>query len=273
MERGSVFPSRLDLSRVDDVVVCQAAASRAELDDRSTTFQTYSYDYFRLSHIVAIATAAGDAELAERVNRTTDQYATRRPDTQELNGFRATLATSHLNLEGAKELRAAPTTLSFLYGVIRTIVTPLDRTSLLELVRDLEQRSVFWPQDLTASALDSTLRSTITPGDLTALIEMADRCGLIVDLIDAVSAKATTRLSLQLASGIRRIEGLLFPFARPRAELPSVALNGNRQGVTDGHVGPTQDRQRRDARSRPTVGRRAARAQRRGRSHARAAGR
>ena len=70
--------------------------------------------------------------------------------------------------------------------------------------------------------LDSTFRSTITPGDVTALIEMADRCGLIVDLIDAVSAKATTHLSLRLASGIRRIEGLLFPFARPRAELPSV---------------------------------------------------
>ena len=48
-------------------------------------------------------------------------------------------------------------------------------------------------------------------------------------------------------------------------------LNGYRQGVTDGDVGPTQDRQRRDARSRPTVGRRAERAQRRGRAHARAA--
>lgn len=222
IQQGNLFPSRLDLSRIDDVVVCQAAASRADLDDRSTTFQTYSYDHFRLSHIVAIAAAAGDAELADRVSRTTDQYASRRPDTQELNGFRATLATAHLTFDGAKELRAAPTTLSFLYGAIRTIVTPLDRTSLLELVRDLEQRSVFWPQDLTASALDSTLRSTITPGDVTALIEMADRCGLMVDLIDAVSAKARTRLSLQLASGIRRIEGLLFPFARPRAELPSV---------------------------------------------------
>ena len=218
----SEIPPSLDLTRVDDVVVCQAAASRGDLDDLATTFQTYSYDHFRLSHIVAIATAAGDGELADRVTEMTDQFRTRRPHTKELNSLRATLTSAHLNLGSAKDVRAAPTTLSFLYGVIRTIVAPLDRTSLLDVVTDLEQRSVFWPVDLTAAALDSTLRATITPSDLTALIEMADRCGLIVDLIDAVSAKASTRLSLQLASGIRRIEGLLFPFARPRTELPSV---------------------------------------------------
>ena len=80
-----------------------------------------------------------------------------RPDTTELNGLRETLASAYVDLGGAKELRAAPTTLSFLYGVIRTIVGPLDRRSLLDVVSELEQRSVFWPVDLTAAALDSTL--------------------------------------------------------------------------------------------------------------------
>lgn len=215
------LPPRLDLTHVDDIVVCQAAASLGDLDDLATTFQTFSCDPFRLSHIVAIATAAGDSALADRVAETTVRYATQRPDTTELNSFRATLASAYLNLDGAKQVRAAPTTLSFLYGLIRTIVGPLDRLSLLEVVRELEQRSVFWPVDLTAAALDSTFGATVTPGDLTGLIETADRCGLIVDMIDAASARVNTRLSLQLASGIRRIEGLLFPFAKPRAELPS----------------------------------------------------
>ncbi|AQA21366.1 hypothetical protein BTZ20_2854 [Rhodococcus sp. MTM3W5.2] len=219
--RGEI-PPRLDLARVDDIVVCQAAASRDHLDHFATTFQTSSCDQFRLSHIASIATAAGDSALADRVAETTDQYATRRPDTKTINHFRATLARKYLNLGGANELRAAPTTLSFLYGAIRTIVAPLDRTSWLDLVEDLERRSVFWPVDLTARVLEPTLRATLTPSDLTALIETADRCGLIVDLIDAASSRATTRLSLQLALGIRRIEGLLFPFAKPRAELPSI---------------------------------------------------
>lgn len=216
------LPSRLDLSRPDDIVVCQAAASRGDLDDLPTTYQTYSYDHFRLSHVAALAEAAGDRGVVDRISRATDEFATKRPDTLEINQLRSTLARADLSLGRAEDLRAAPTTLSFLYGAIRTIVTLLDRTSLLELVSDLERRSVFWPQDVTASALDSTLRSTITPADCTALIETADRCGLIVDLIDAVSARTTTRLSLQLVSGIRQIEGLLFPFARPRAELPSI---------------------------------------------------
>jgi hypothetical protein len=218
--RGEI-PPRLDLTRVDDIVVCQAAASRG-LDNLATTFQTFSCDHFRLSHVVAIATTAGDRALADRVTETTHQYATRRPDTTEINRLRATLASAYLNLGGANELRAAPTTLSFLYGVIRTVVAPLDRMSLLAVVGELQKRSVFWPEDLTKDALDSTLRATITPSDLTALIETADRCGLIVDLIDAASSRANTRLSFQLASGIRRIEGLLFPFAKPRTELPSV---------------------------------------------------
>ncbi|MGW5152995.1 AAA family ATPase [Rhodococcus koreensis] len=219
--RGEI-PPRLDLARVDDIVVCQAAASRDHSDDPATAFRTSSCDQFRLSHIGAIATGAGDRALADRVAEKTDQYATRRPNTNELNHFRATLARAYLNLGGANELRAAPTTLSFLYGAIRTILAPLDRTSFLDIVRGLEQRSVFWPVDLTADALEPTLRTTLTPNDLTALIETADRCGLIVDLIDAAASKTNTRLSLQLASGIRRIEGLLFPFAKPRAELPSM---------------------------------------------------
>ena len=88
------------------------------------------------------------------------------------------------------------------------------------MVSGLELRSVFWPVDLTAAALDSTFGATVTPRDLTGLIETADRCGLIVDLIDAASARAKTLLSRQLASGIRRIEGLLFPFAAPRGGSP-----------------------------------------------------
>ena len=74
---------------------------------------------------------------------------------------------------------------------------------------------MFWPADLTADVLDSTLRTAITPSELTGLIETADRCGLVVDLIDAVSARTSTRLSRQLAAGVRRIEGLLCPFAEP----------------------------------------------------------
>jgi hypothetical protein len=104
------------------------------------------------------------------------------------------------------------------YGAMRTIVAALDRSTLLHVVSELEQRSVFWPADLTARTLDSRLRTRMTPSDLTGLIEMADRCGLAVDLIDAVSAQGSTHLSVELAAGIRRIEGLLFPYARTGSE-------------------------------------------------------
>jgi hypothetical protein len=217
--RREVQP-RSELSTVDDIIVWQAAASRGDLDDPSTTFQTFSFDHFRLSHIVAIARAARENAVAARVAEATDRYAVQRPDTMELNGLRETLASAYLALGGAKELRAAPTTLSFLYGAVRTILEPLGRRSLLDVVSGLELRSVFWPVDLTAAALDSTFGATVTPRDLTGLCETADRCGLIVDLIDAASARAKTLLSLQLASGIRRIEGLLFPFAAPRGGSP-----------------------------------------------------
>ena len=212
---------RVDLSTVDDIVVCQAAASRDDLEDGSTTFQTFSFDYFRLSHIVAIATGAGDNAVVDEVAEATRRYAVQRPDTMELNGLRETLARAYFDLGGAKQLRASPTTLSFLYGVIRTVVETLDRRSLLDVVSELEQRSVFWPVDLTAGALDTTLTATITASELTAIIETADRCGLIVDLIDFASAKASSRLSHQLAAGIREIEGLLFPFATSREGQPS----------------------------------------------------
>jgi len=214
---------RFELSTVDDIIVCQAAASRGDLDDRSTTFQTFSFDHFRLSHIVAIATAAGENAVADRVAEATDRYAVQRPDTMELNRLRETLASAYFDLGGAKELRASPTTLSFLYGLIRMIVGSLDRVSLLDVVTELQQRSVFWPLDLMAAAIDSTFGATMTPADLTGLIETADRCGLIVDLIDFASAKANSRLSRQLATGIRRIEGLLFPFAEPRADYRALA--------------------------------------------------
>ena len=58
-----------------------------------------------------------------------------------------------------------------------------------------------------------------------ALIEMADRCGLAVDLIDAVSAQASTHLSTELAAGIRRIEGLLFPYARTACRAAQQPMN------------------------------------------------
>jgi hypothetical protein len=206
-------PTRLDLESVDDVVVIQATASRGRLDDLGTTLQTFSCDQFRLPHIAAIATAAGDGALVARVTEFTDQCANRRPDTTELSRFRESLARTLLVLGGMHELRAAPTTLAFLYGAVRSIALQLDRTAVLDMVRELEQRSVFWPTDLTAGVLDSTLRATIAPSELTALIETADRCGLLVDLIDAVSARTKTRLARQLAAGVRRLEGLLCPFA------------------------------------------------------------
>jgi hypothetical protein len=216
------LPHRIDLSRVDDVVVLQAAAAGGDLDELGTTCQLYSCDYFRLSHVGSIATAAGNPDLAARAGDHVDRYARQRPDTRELNSWREQLARADLNLVGAKALRAAPTTLSFLYGAIRTIATPLDRAALLDVVSGLEQRSVFWPSDLTAAALDSTLRKTATPSDLTGLIETADRCGLLVELVEAVAARTRSRFSGQLAAGIRRIEGLLFPYARPDAELVHV---------------------------------------------------
>jgi hypothetical protein len=212
------MPPRLDLSRVDDLVVCQAVASHGDLDELDTTFQTYSSDNFRLPYVSAIAAAAGDSELAGRADELADRFTEKRPDTKDLNSWRASLAQAALNLNGSKELRAAPTTLSFLYGAMRTIVAALDRSTLLHVVSELEQRSVFWPADLTAETLDSTLRRRITPSDLTGLLEMADRCGLAVDLVDAVSARASTHLSVELAAGIRRIEGLLFPYARTSVE-------------------------------------------------------
>lgn len=215
------MPPRLDLSRVDDIVVCQAAASQGDLDGLGTTYQTYSCDSFRLPHVAVIAAAAGETELAARADDMADRFASTRPNTRELNSWRESLARTPLNLRGARDLRAAPTTLSFLYGAIRTIVAALDRTTLLQVVGGLERRSVFWPTDLTAETLASTLRQEITPSDLTGLIEMADRCGLLVDLVDAVSAQATSHLSTELAAGIRRIEGLLFPYARTRPEPPT----------------------------------------------------
>jgi hypothetical protein len=210
-----------DLSRVDDIIIYQAVSSRGDLDELATMFQTFSADHFRLSHLVAIATAAQDRGLADRVTKAMRTFAQRRPETAELNRFRQTLTNSYLKLGRTREVRAAPTTLSFLYGAIRTVVAQLDRAALLDMVSELEKQSVFWPADLTAGLLDSGVRTTMTASELTALIETADRCGLIVDLIDAASARATSRLSLQLATGIRRIEGLLFPFAAPRSELAS----------------------------------------------------
>ncbi|MFY1620995.1 hypothetical protein, partial [Micromonospora sp. WMMD736] len=214
------MPPRLDLKTVDDIVVCQAAASGGDLDGSDTRFQTFWCDQFRLSHLAAIAANAHDRALTDSIIETTDRYLARRPDTADLNRFRATLAREPLSLGGAKELLAAPTTLSFWYGAVRTVVEQLNRTQLLEVVRELEQRSVFWPVDLTADPLSTTLRTAITATELTALIETADRCGLLIDLVEAASSRATTNLSLQLASGIRRIEGLLFPLAKPHAELP-----------------------------------------------------
>lgn len=216
------FPPRLDLFRVDDIVMCQAVAAWGDLDDLATIFQTFSYDHFRLSHVAAIANAAGEFEVADRVSRITDQFEKQPPYTTDINHLRGMLAGKNFTIDGAKKLRAAPTTLSFLYGAIRTIIGQLDRKSYLDLVADLEQRSVFWPVDLRARALDQTLRGMITPSDLTELIEMADNCGLIVDLIDGASSRAHTQLSIRLAAGIRQIEGLLFPFAKVRAELPSL---------------------------------------------------
>lgn len=205
-----------ELSTVDDIILWQAATSRGHLDDDpSMTFQTYSLDHFRLSHVVAIASAAGESAVADRVADAMDRYTVHRPDTMELNGLRETLWSRYVKLGGVKEVRAAPTTLSFLYGAIRTVVGQLDRRALLGAVSELEHRSVFWPMDLTAAVLDSTFGATVTQSDITGLIETADRCGIIVDLIDIASARVKTRLSLQLASGIRRIEGLLFPFAAP----------------------------------------------------------
>ncbi|MGD9525716.1 MAG: ATP-binding protein [Dehalococcoidia bacterium] len=212
---------RVELSTVDDIIVCQAAASRGDLDDRPMAFQTFSFDHFRLPHIVAIATAAGDNAVADRVTKATERYVVQRPDTMELNRLRQTLASAYVNLGGAQQLRASPTTLSFLYGLIRTVIGSLDRDALLAVVGELHQRSVFWPSDLTADALAPTFGATMTPADQTGLIETADRCGLIVDLIDFASAKANSRLSRQLRAGIRRIEGLLFPSAGPRAEPPA----------------------------------------------------
>lgn len=216
------IPPALDLPRVDDIIICQAAASGGQLDELTTTFQTFSADHFRLSHLVTVATAASDVDLARHATTTIDRYALERPDTSELNRFRESLARSLLELGGPRAVRAAPTTLSCLYGAIRTIAAQLDRTALLDVVEELQQRSVFWPVDLTAAELERRLRATFTPSDLTAIIEMADRCGLIVDLIDAISTRRPTRLATQLTAGIRRIEGLLVPYALPRVELLGV---------------------------------------------------
>ena len=220
-------PPRLHLTDVDDIVVWQAALAGDDPDGVAATFQVFSCDHFRLSHLVAIATAARDRKLTDRFASATQQFLNRRPDTTDLNHFRSSLAQEHLVLSGADQLRAAPTTLSFLYGVIRTVLVQLERDSLLEVVAELEQRSVFWPVDQTAAMLAPTLRATVSASYLTALIETADRCGLIVDLVDATSARTSSRLSRQLAIGIRRIEGLLFPFARPD-ERPGVERTENR---------------------------------------------
>jgi hypothetical protein len=212
--------SRVDLKTVDDIVVCQAAASRGDLDAVTSRFQTFSCDHFRLSHVAEIARAAQNDELARMVAEKTRRYAQSRPDTRELNSFREELAGHPISLAGVHQLRAAPTTLSFMYGGIRTVLRPFERTEFLDLATSLQQRSVFWPTDHTAGELGSTLRETITATDVTALIETADRCGLIVDLVDVAAAKSNTRLSAQISSGIRQLERLLFPFATPRAGAP-----------------------------------------------------
>ncbi|CAH0137266.1 hypothetical protein SRABI26_00384 [Arthrobacter sp. Bi26] len=211
----------VDITSVDDVLILQAAAARGDLDDLPTRVQVYSYDHFRLSHVTQIAEAAGDPDAAEKVASATQQYARRRPNTGDINALRASMTRPSVVVLDVKGIRAAPTPLTFLYGAIRTTMERLGRRALLEVVGGLEEKSVFWPADQTAKTLDRTLTATFSPADLTGLIEMADRCGLLTDLIDATAPRADTQLAQQLTSGIRRLESLLFPFARSRGDLPS----------------------------------------------------
>lgn len=207
------------LGTVDAVLIFQAATSEHDDDELDYGAHVSSYDHFRLSHLAEIAAAAGDSGTAQHLANLTQEYVKRRPETTDLNRLRATLT----NLPSSGEahwLRAAPTPLAFFYGAIRATLEVLDRTSILEIVAAIEDQSVFWPVDQTAADLDRTIRS-FSPSTLTGLVETADQCGLLTDLVDSAASRANTQLAHQLVPGIRRVENLLFPLARPRGDLLS----------------------------------------------------
>lgn len=214
------IPERV-VKDIDDVIILQAASSDGGLRGLRTRITGDAYDLFRLSHLSEIARATGDPRASERLAAVTEQYARERPTTGDLNRLRVALRqeTPRLILD-ATSLRAAPTPLAFLYGAVRATLDELDEAALLEVIGGIENQSVFWPSDQTAEAI-GTMSAGLSPTTITGLIETADRCGLLVDLVDAAASRAGTRLGHQLVAGIRRLEHLLFPFAKPRGDLPS----------------------------------------------------
>jgi len=131
----------------------------------------------------------------------------RRPGATELNGLRAILTNAHSTLAGPRTFGGPDDHLIPVRGDQGDQDDRCASRPGPALRRgELWQRSLFWHVDLKHSSLETTLRATITPSDLIAAIERADRCRLIVDLIDAVAARAPSGLSCQLVSRIRRIE-------------------------------------------------------------------
>ncbi|WP_297105548.1 ATP-binding protein [Tessaracoccus sp.] len=205
---------------VEGAIIIQAAESLGGLSELRIRVTGDAYDMFRLSHLSVIVEATGDARASERLVAETGRY-TRRPTTGDLNRLRVALRqeTPALVLD-ATSLRAAPTPLAFLYGAVRATLDPLDQPSLLEIISGIENRSIFWPSDQTADAI-GRMSAGLSPTTLTGLIETADSCGLLTDLVEAAAAGTGARLAHQLLAGIKRLENLLFPFAKPRGELPS----------------------------------------------------
>ncbi|MDF1489302.1 ATP-binding protein [Tessaracoccus caeni] len=218
---SSLGISERTLGEVDEAIIVQAALSAGGLTELRTIVSGDAFDMFRLSHLSEIARATRDSRAPELLAEFMEQHARTRPATGDLNRLRVTLRqeTPHPVLDAAG-LRAAPTLLSFLYGAIRATLDPLDQAALLEVIGGIENRSIFWPSDQTAEAI-GRMRAGLSPSTLTGLIETADRCGLLIDLVDAAASRTGTRLAHQLLAGIKRLENLLFPFAKPRGELPS----------------------------------------------------
>ena len=204
--------SVIEVTLVDELTLLQAAASGGGLDDVRSPVQVFSFDHFRLPHLEHFARRAAAVDLENTAREATHQFARRRPTTTELADLRARLTRGQGTMS-VRDIRGAPTLLSFLYGAVRTILAPMNRDEILAAVAAVDARSIYWPVDQTAEALGSTRSADLAPEDLTAVIETADRCGLLVELVDQLRPRAGTENARRLKNGIIRLEALLFPLA------------------------------------------------------------
>lgn len=175
------------------------------------SFRVPSAGHFRLDHLVDVADRYGSPLLNEFVSSAIAGFRAERPMTSQLNAFRQGLGDHQLAFDGVEALRSAPMIMSFAYAPLRTVASGLTALQQREVIDLLATRSIFWPLDQNGQGLVPDGDRPMSSRQLAAMIELADRCGLIVELADLLNARARTELSAAVSVGIRRVEAALFP--------------------------------------------------------------